>query len=240
MNEAVFREILGESLKNEYAGYDNAPEHKFSLRHRLAMKRIFMRYDRNVRRIRKEEAPKMLSKTETGLVHKPRYNFKRRLMIAMIIILFMTFLSGWNGTFRSKNFYGKVFHDSTQIFASDIENCPQTIECKYALDHVPEEYELLEFDSSPADVYTLYMNKTNKHTITLYQCVKADYIPHLNTEYNPIQKVDINGTECLCIDFSDYTHDSSLIVWDNGDYIIEISADLDKESIIELSKIHKI
>ena len=31
MNESVFREILGESLRREFAEFDNAPEHKFSL-----------------------------------------------------------------------------------------------------------------------------------------------------------------------------------------------------------------
>ena len=40
MSEDVFRSILGEALERDLAEYNNVPEHKFSLRHRLAMKRI--------------------------------------------------------------------------------------------------------------------------------------------------------------------------------------------------------
>ena len=51
MNESVFRELLGESLKREYAEFDKVPEHKFSLKHRRAMKRIFIKYERNKRNL---------------------------------------------------------------------------------------------------------------------------------------------------------------------------------------------
>ena len=83
MNETVFREILGESLRREFAEFDNAPEHRFSLRHRRAMKRVFARYEKNTRR------PIVLS-AET----MPYYSLKQKVVIALVIVILMTLITG--------------------------------------------------------------------------------------------------------------------------------------------------
>lgn len=85
MNETVFREILGESLRREFAEFDSVPEHRFSLGHRLAMKRIFARYEKNIRRMT----------TETSVETMPYYSFKQRIIIALVIVILMTLLTGW-------------------------------------------------------------------------------------------------------------------------------------------------
>lgn len=85
MNETVFREILGESYRREFAEFDSVPEHRFSLRHRLAMKRIFMRYEKNIRRMT----------TETSAETMSCYNLKQRIIIALVIVILMTLLTGW-------------------------------------------------------------------------------------------------------------------------------------------------
>ena len=60
MNESLLREILSESYKHEYAEFDNTPEHKFSLKHRIAMKHILSRYERNVRKLQKREEASLM------------------------------------------------------------------------------------------------------------------------------------------------------------------------------------
>lgn len=55
-----------------------------------------------------------------------------------------------------------------------------------------------------------------------------------------MEEVNLNGGTALCIDFSDTTYKQTLIVWDNGDYIIEALADFDKESTVTLLKINKV
>ena len=44
----------------------------------------------------------------------------------------------------------------------------------------------------------------------------------------------------LYIDFSSDNRNNSVFIWDNGDYIIEISADLYKESALDLLNIAKL
>lgn len=218
MSEEVFRNILGEALERDLAGYDNVPEHKFSLRHRLAMKRIL-----------------------SGAVRRTvqKRSLKRTLLIAAVLV-FLAVIVGAVVVFRSENFGGTVYHDYTEMFAAKIEGSPKTIEYKYALDYVPEGFEIVDTDSSPIDVYTLYMNKSTKQTIALSQWVKENFEPHYNTEHRSLEEVIINDSTGLCIDFSHDDYKSTVVAWDIGDYIIQIDANLDKESALNLCKVHKV
>lgn len=226
MSEDVFRSILGEALERDLAEYNNVPEHKFSLRHRLAMKRILSVAN---------SAPNDVAARRTA----QKRSLKRTLLIAAVLV-FLAVIVGAVVMFRSQNLHGTVYQDYTQMFAANIEGSPKTIEYKYALDYVPEKFEIVEMDSSPISVYTLYMNKSTKQTIALSQWVKENFEPHYNTEHRPLEEVIINGSMGLCIDFSHDDYKSTVVAWDIGDYIIQIDANLDKESILDLCKVHKI
>lgn len=171
MSEDVFRSILGEALERDLAEYNNVPEHKFSLRHRLAMKRIL-----------------------SGAVRRTaqKRSLKRTLLIAAVLV-FLAVIVGAVVMFRSQNFHGTVYQDYTQMFSANIEGSPKTIEYKYALDYVPEKFEIVEMDSSPISVYTLYMNKSTKQTIALSQWVRENFEPHYNTEHRPLEEVIIKA-----------------------------------------------
>lgn len=100
-NETVFREILEEALKREFAEFNDPekyPPFKPSLRHRLAMKRIFARYERNVRKLKKERAT--AEKPEKN-EYIPYYSLKQRITIALVIVVLMTLLTGWYIPIRS-------------------------------------------------------------------------------------------------------------------------------------------
>ncbi len=94
-NETVFREILGEALRREFAEFDNPPEHKFSLRHRLAMKRIFRSYERNVRKLKKADVTYDTAYTPLQSEKMPYYSIKQRVIFALVVIILMTLLTGW-------------------------------------------------------------------------------------------------------------------------------------------------
>lgn len=236
MSEEIFKSILEEMVMSEYAEIENEPDHKFSLKHRLAMKRIFARYERNVRKLRENEpAP-----TAQIVENKPRYRLSRKLFLATIVVILAAFLVGWVVVYVSTNFHGTVYHDHTELTPKKTMDCPQTIEYKYDLEYVPDGFEQISTVTSRTSAYTKYKNKTTNQTISLLQWVKTYYEPSINTEYYSLEEVDVNNVKGVCIDFSDDTRTQSLVVWDNGDYIIEIVADLDKESTINLSKINKI
>ena len=114
MSEDVFRSILGEALERDLAEYDNVPEHKFSLRHRLAMKRIFAAAN---------SAPNVVATRRTA----QKRSLKRTLLIAAVLV-FLAVIVGAVVVLMSVNFRGTVYHDYTQMFSSNIEGGPKTIE----------------------------------------------------------------------------------------------------------------
>lgn len=236
MNEELFKSILEEMVMSEYAEIENEPDHKFSLKHRLAMKRIFARYERNVRKLHTKEP----SPTAQIVENKPRYRLSRQVFLAMIVIILSAFLVGWVVVYVSTNFHGTVYHDHTELTPKKTMDCPQTIEYKYDLEYVPDGFEQIKTVTSRTSAYTLYINQSTNQTISLLQWVKTYYEPNINTENYSLEEMDVNGEKGVCIYFSDNTGTKSLVVWDNGDYIIEIIADLDKESTVNLSKINKI
>lgn len=232
MCENIFKELLGEMMKSEFAEYDNPPKWKFSLKHRIAMKRIFAQYERNKLKVNE--------RTTAVELPRSRLNFKQRIVLALIIVLLMALLVGWVAVFVSKDFHGIVYADNTHLFAVNTENAPTKIEYQYTLDHVPEGFELIKTVSSPTFVYTYYLNNSTKQTIVLEQSVKSQYDPHYDNEHGKFDEFNINGKTGLFIDFSTEKLNNSTFIWDNGDYIIEISLDLDKDSAIDLLEINKL
>ena len=233
MCENIFKELLGEMMKCELAEFDYAPKWKPSLRHRFAMKQIFSRYEKNVHKMQVNELA-------NAVLPLSRLNIKHRIFLALVIVLLMTLLVGWVNVFVSRNFHGTVYEDNTKITAVNLENSPKTIKYKYALSGVPNGFELIETNTSQTNVYTLYMNRLTKQTITLYQWVKSHYTPHVNTEHYSLEEVSINKTTGLYVDLSNKDYCRTLLIWDNGDYIIEVLADLDKDSAINLLETNKL
>lgn len=240
MSEDVLKEILLEVHRIECGVTDDLPDFKTTLRHRLAMKRIFARFERNARKLR-----------NVGAIQEPpitehmtrRYSIKQRVLIATLIIILMTLLAGCVTAivkFVSEHFNGTVYEDNTQLFVTDLENCPQTIEYQYALTNIPDGFELIETVSSPISACTLYLNSSTGQTIILEQWVKSHFATHYNTEKSTFEEIKINDTMGLFIDLSSDKRNHSVFIWDNKDYAIEISADLDKNSTLNMLNIDKL
>lgn len=238
MSEEIFKSILKQAVMSEYADLDSTPEHKFSLKHRLAMKRIFARYERNVRKPR-EKAVEHTAPGETNEHSRSHLSIKQRLAIALIIILLLALMGCGVAMFISKDFHGRIYKDNTHLFPVNLENAPLSIEYTYALNYVPDEFELIDTQSSPMMNYTLYGNASTRQTIVFSQYVKSHYNPHINTEHHTFEEININGTTGLFVNLS-RNNIGTLLIWDNGDYIIELLANLDKEGTMDLAKIHKI
>lgn len=240
MSEDVLKEIMLEVHRIECGVPDNLPDFKPSLRHRLAMKRIFARFERNTWKMKNEETTQELPASEHRTM---RYSIKQRIIIATLIIVLMTLLAGCVSTiakFISEYFNGTVYEDNTQLFGADLENCPQTIEYQYVLTNVPEGFELIKTIPSSTNVCSIYLNGSTGQTITLEQWVKSHFSSHYNTEKSTFEENEINGTTILFIDLSSDKRNNSVFIWDNDDYIIEISADLDKNSALDLLDITKL
>lgn len=232
MSESILKSLLEESARLEWAKYDSTPSHIFSKKHNREMKRIFTLYAKNTRKMCADNSPKIQCPKRLTLKHA----------VMLVAVIFLAALAGCTAVyFISQSFRGDVHKEYTKVYPLDVENCPTTIEEKYYLPELPEGFEVLETDSSPFDVYTSYINPSTGETITLRQFVKTNFPPiHFNTEKCDFQEVDINGNCALLLDYSIFGKKSSGVIWDNGEYVIELSGNLYKEQLIDLAKIAKV
>ena len=229
MSEDILKRILQEISDEEIAEYRKKPAFKPSLRHRIAMKRIFARFEKNTRQTESVSEPFLTAPNK-------HIRLSARLLIIIAVIVCAALLTGAVTVYISESFHGTVYPDNTQLFAVDMENCLTTIEYKYYLSKLPEGFEQVEQITTPFDVDTMYKNEFLEQTIRFSQYTKNHFSTHYNTEYHDFEEIEINGHNGLCLDFSDDEHNDSLIVWDNEDYILEISGDLTKNDAINLAK----
>lgn len=232
MSESVLKSILEESARLEWVKYENAQEHVFSKKHERKMKHVFKLFERNDCKL----------KPYTG--SKPHYHFRftKRNIIVLLAVIFLAALAGCGVTyFTSKNFYGKVSADNTELFVINTENCPSTIEDKYYLPCLPDGYEVLGTDSTPFYEWISYENPATEQTLTFCQFAKASFdSTHYDTENQKFQEININGHSGLCLDYSSQGYNYAVIVWDNGDYILELYGETSKNELYDLAKTAKV
>lgn len=233
MNESDFKDILAEICEEEIAELNMFPPFKPSLRHRLAMKRIFALYEKKTH-ITASNSP-IIPTSQSKHLH-----LSKRLMILFAVIICAALLTGFMLVYFSKNFHGTVYSDNTQLFAVNTENCPTTIEYEYYLSDLPDGFEMVEHDSLSFDVYTLYENTSSEQVISFSQYTKEKFTLHYNTEHDNFVEIEINGSNGVCLDFSDDEHFRSAVIWDNGDYILELVGDLPKDILLNLAKSAKV
>lgn len=97
MNESDFKGILAEICAEEIAELNKFPPFKPSLRHRLAMKRIFALYKEKTH-ITVSDPPMILT-TQSKHLH-----LSKRLIILFAVIICAALLTGFMLVYFSKNF----------------------------------------------------------------------------------------------------------------------------------------
>lgn len=229
MNEIALDEILVAAHDAEFSQYDNAHVHVFSRKHNRAMKRIFRTYEKRIALLHGDAAD-----NRNEITH---FRWNRKTVIVMLMVIFLAVLSGCAAIiYYLGGFKAHEYSDNTQLFPIDLADCPQSIGEVYYLSEIPSDFELLEESISDISVYTAYINSATGQTITFYQSIKTAFEPHYNTERFALEEILIDNHLGICLDSENFC----AIAWDNGDYILEIWADLSKSETINLAKSTKV
>lgn len=229
MNEITLDEILVAAHDAEFSQYDNITEHRFSRKHSRAMKRIFKTYEKQNAFLHNDVMDKR------NII--PHFRWNRKTVIVMVMVIFLAVLAGCSAIiYYLGGFRTDVHHDNTQLFPIEFEDCPLVIESIYHLSELPKGFEMLETGTTDFSIYTAYINSETKQTITFHQSVKTSFKPHYNTEDYNLEEISIDKHIGIGLEGKE----SYMAAWDNGDYILEISADLSKSEVINLAKSAKI
>ncbi len=212
---------LDEIYETEFDKYKTSKKHFFSLRHRRMMRKLFKELDAK---------PKSEAVTE-----EYTYKAKKRRPVALVIaIIFSVLLSIAAAAVAIYSFGFKKQPDHTIAFSENIENAPTSIEYIYVIEPLPDGYE--ENRRAIGEIFSNITYQKDENSLAVAQWIKKDYICNYNTEEYDIEQIDVNGHEGFYITIENKT----ILVWDNGDYILELRGTLDKNELLDLAKSTKI
>lgn len=170
---------------------------------------------------------------------KPYYRFintagKRVAVIALafLTISFTTVMSVEALRTPFLDFIMSIFSDHSEVRGiDDSGNYPETIENLYEIMYYMSDYHIIASDQTERHRIIDYQNDNS--IIYFSQNTVNDYHMNYNTENAEIEHIDINGHDA--IGFEDNNGYYSLI-WNNGEYIIDLSSDLGKNALIDIAK----
>lgn len=223
-------ELISGYFEKQFAEVDEVPLPKFSLLHRLTMKRIFKLFEHN-----KAMSDINTADTCENVLGRKQLSFRKRLIIAVAIIVCLAVMTGFVIVFISGGFNGTVYQDNTHLFAVDTANCPSTIEKEYSLSVVPEGFEMYDISATSTDITVMYCNPDTEQVLVFRQTVKSEYNPHINTEGYVLQETDVNGCNAVYIEYNSEHGVGSIVIWNNKDYILTLSGDFNKNELRNLA-----
>ena len=203
--------IAEQAYTAEFKEYENSPHHFFSLSHRRRMKQLFN------------------NGTEYSAKSERRHKKKIPAVAVTLIVILSLLITAAGAAFFIHGFGFKKESDHTVVFTTDTGDAPETIVYVYSPTYLPDGFEAETIESY--DLTSTHLYRKGNDVIDITQQTKPDFSGNYNTEGYEIERVDINGHEGFKIDFIN----SSIYVWDNGDYIFDIYSTLPDEEILKIA-----
>lgn len=204
MNEYSLKELLEEAHRIEFAEFDDPPKHRFSLRHKIRMRKIFSVYKKNTKRY-----------------NTPAYRFSGKMIKWAIIVIILAALT-ITAAAVTITFLRREHSDNTELLAANVEGAPAVLEEIYHITAVPEGYVCTSDNFSPVNHTQIYTYKNTDVTFMFHQTVKSEYNAHYDDEGFYLEETKLGDYPAIYCDYSEDDLICSLIVWDNGDYIFEL------------------
>lgn len=215
MQNEKFKSAIHEAMERDYRNLTKSSEnHMFSPKFEKRMNRLIGRRNKPYYRIINTAA-------------------KRAACIAAAVLIVSSATIMSVDALRNAfiDFIVSVYEKFSTVQPINDNNSPDTIEDIYEIT-----YDLSDFtiDYDKCDDFHRSMTYIKENSVINYsQYTKSGYDMILNTENVETTTMIINGNEAIY--FMD-NHNYSHIIWDNGDYIIDLSSNIDKNKLINIAK----
>ena len=218
MPEYTLENVIDEVLRRDFAPFDEPCEHRFSLRHRRRMKKIF---SESITRFEKTSA---------------RIPVKKRLVIALALVLLMALAglsaaASFGGSFTDAFVFMKNATGTTAVVSLDQINENNFISDIYKLGEPPEGYAYDEYIGSLDNTFTIYKNDA-EDILIMMQCVKEKFLPEYDSSFSGFTETKVGGMSCYYLTRGEFTE----LVWDNGEYVFELNGKLSAEELTEAAE----
>ena len=207
--------VFNERFERDMEEFRSTPQHVFSEKHNKKMAKL----------IKRQRKPYFKLICTTG----------RRVacIIVAIVAIAASTLSVKAVREAIFNFITKIFSDHTVVTVESgtAEGYPETIEEEYYISDLPEGFELIDYYKMDTSIVSMYCN--NDEYIIFSQYTKEYYESHYDNEQTTFEEKCLSNNQSYLIIESDA---DTVFVWDNGEYILSIRSNLNKNIILELCK----
>lgn len=214
MQNEKFKNAIHEAMERDYRNLTKSSEkHIFSPKFEKRMKRLIKRRNKPYYRI-----------VNTSV--------KRVACISAVLLIVSSAAIMSVDALRNAfiDFIVSVYEKFSIIFTED-KKAPEIIEEIYNITYDLNDYTIDYQEYNEIFRNTVYVK--DDYVIDFSQYTKSAYDLLINTENAETIAMDLNGNEAVY--FYD-NHNYSHIIWDNGDYIIDISSNIDKNKLINIAK----
>ncbi len=132
-------------------------------------------------------------------------------------------------------FFMEVFSTHTTVQSNEIENTPEHISDKFAIE-LSDDFALS--NTFESDIMNRYEYINGSKYIFFSQTVKSVYDVNVNTENHSLEYVSVNGNDGYLIDLG---NEEFYISWDSNNYMFEITGNIGKNELISIAEsVHKV
>lgn len=130
-----------------------------------------------------------------------------------------------------KDLFINIYKRFSVVRAAEDVTSPEKIEDIYGITVDQSGYEVIYNDLDDHTNNIIYSDKDN-NIIDFSQYVKSEFDMGINTESAEITHININGKEAV---YYEDNRGYNTIIWDNGDYIIMISASIGEDALKDIA-----
>ncbi len=209
-----FKQAIFEALTVEYENYipQITEKHIFSKKFNRKMKKL----------IRRQKKPyyKLINTA-----------WKRAVCAVTAIIISMTIVTQVEAVRTAfKDFIAYIFEKFSVFQSVNDDKTPEIITDVYMITKIPNGFEI-EYEEY-TDLINNVIYRKDDEVIIFYQTVTSEYNSIWNTENSDFETMIINGNEAV---FFEDNHNYKTIIWYNGEYVISIGSNIDKNSLLNLA-----
>lgn len=217
----ALQEVFDAEFENDMNALDSYGKHTFTQKHDKKMKKL----------IDRQSKPYFKLISTAG---------RRAACVAAAIILFSASALSVKAVREAFfDFIMRIFSDHNEItIQSETDSgYPAVIENEYYISAIPEGFEQMQYMETDRSI-SIYYEDDNGNYILFTQTVKSQYTDYFDNE-NSVSfytEQDNDGQEYMIIE-SEY---DVTLIWDNGEYILTLLSNSDKNEAMQLCRSIKI
>lgn len=177
------------------------------------------------------------------------FSFRMVKIAVLVVILSAATILGGGAAIRREGFIVERTNVANIYMAADAADAPEYLEDYYTITYIPEgfvfssEDSIIDETSNDRKYYSDYVDEIKERELEFEFCQteKQIYRVYIDNERSTHTKVTVNGHPGVYVNFPrDDERFRGILIWDNGDYILSIGGDLDKNELLNIAKSAKI